>query len=127
MSVETTLSRRNMRILNLAAIALITVAWVVRFYYFGKREEIHEEQVKVNGVTSTTLVKKEVQDGFWLVIYTLFVLPFMIFIFICQEFQVAHERLAWVKLSFYFLDYHIGKGVYLLLCASLILQHQEVL
>ena len=40
---------------------------------------------------------------------------------------MAHERLAWVKLSFYFLDYHIGKGVYLLLCASLILQHQEVL
>ena len=55
--------------------------------------------------------------------YTLFVLPFLIFVFIVQEFQVSHERLIWVKHSFYFLDYHFGKGMYLLLCASLILQH----
>jgi len=29
--------------------------------------------------------------------------------------------------NFYFLDYYIGKGLYLLLLASLILQHQEML
>ena len=116
-----------MRIINLAAIGLITIAWVVRFYYFGKREKIVEEQVTVGTTTSTMLVKTEVRDGFWLVIYTLFVLPFMIFVFVCQELQISSERLAWVKLSFYFLDYHIGKALYLLLCASLILQHSDVL
>ena len=86
MSAETALSKRNMRILNLAAIGLITIAWLVRFYYFGKREEVVEEDVTTNGGTATTLVKKDVQDGFWLVIYTLFVLPFLIFIFVIQEF-----------------------------------------
>lgn len=85
MSVETALSRRNMRIINLAAISLIAIAWIVRFYYFGKREEIVEKTVTDGKTTSTTLVKTEVQDGFWLIVYTLFVFPFLIFIFVCQE------------------------------------------
>ena len=32
-----------------------------------------------------------------------------------------------MKHNFYFLDYHFGKGIYLLLCASLVLQHPDVL
>ena len=51
MSVETALSRRNMHILNLAAMALITVAWLIRFYYFGKREELVEEKVTTGTTT----------------------------------------------------------------------------
>lgn len=60
------MSRRNMRFINLGAIGLITVAWLIRFYYFSKREEVNEvekEYTNENGVgtyTATVLEKVEV-------------------------------------------------------------------
>ena len=56
-------------------------------------------------------------------IYTLFVIPFLLFVFIVQELQVTYTHLAFVKHHFYFLDYHFGKGLYLLMLIGLILQH----
>ena len=126
------LSRRNMRLFNLGAMILITVAWGVRFYYFKKREEIVEKEVEQDSstgtgkVTAVVLEKVEVQDGFWMVIYTIFVFPVLIFIFVVQELQPRSERLAFVCRNFSFLDYHIGKGLYLMLCAFLVLQHTNV-
>ena len=43
--VEDVLTRKNMRYLNLAGMLLITVAWIIRFYYFKKREEVIESEV----------------------------------------------------------------------------------
>ena len=43
---EDVLSRRNMRLFNLGAMILITIAWAVRFFYFKKREEIVEKEVE---------------------------------------------------------------------------------
>ena len=43
--VEDVLTRKNMRYLNLAGMLLITVAWIIRFYYFKKREEVVESEV----------------------------------------------------------------------------------
>lgn len=60
-------------------------------------------------------------------IYTLFVLPVFIFIFTVQELQVSTERLAFIVEHFRFLDYHIGKGLYLLLLISIIMQHPDVM
>ena len=51
MTLETALSRRNMRIFNLASIGLITIAWMVRFYYFGKQEVIVEQTVVITTTT----------------------------------------------------------------------------
>ena len=51
----------------------------------------------------------------------------MVFIFLVQEFQVQHERLAPLCRHFFFLDYYPGKGVYLLLLLSLIMQHTYAL
>ena len=43
--VEDVLTRKNMRYLNLAGMLLITVAWIIRFYYFKKREGVVESEV----------------------------------------------------------------------------------
>lgn len=42
MGLTEILSRRNMRFINLGAIGIITVAWLVRFYYFTEREDYEE-------------------------------------------------------------------------------------
>lgn len=36
------LSKRNMKVLNLLAIALVVIAWLIRFYYFTKRDNVIE-------------------------------------------------------------------------------------
>ena len=80
-----------MRLFNLGAMILITVAWAVRFFYFKKREEIVEKEVEQDNssgtgkVTVVVLEKVDVQDGFWMVIYTIFIFPVLIFIFVVQE------------------------------------------
>ena len=38
------LSKRNMKALNLLAIAIVVIAWLIRFYYFTKREDIVENE-----------------------------------------------------------------------------------
>lgn len=40
---------------------------------------------------------------------------------------MKQEKLAPLCKHFYFLDYYLGKGLFLLLMASLILQHREML
>ena len=126
MKAEELLSRRNMRFFNFGAIGLVTIAWLVRFYYFGKLETVIEVPVATtdsNGdiVTSTALQKVYARDSFWLFLYTLFVIPVLVFIFVIQELQVSNERLAFICQHFYFLDYHLGKAFYLLMLASFIL------
>ena len=120
------LSKKNMRIFNLIAIAMVIIGWIVRFYYFTKREEVVEQDVKVistigTEVTETQLVTKELQDSFMLMLYTLVIFPFLIFIFTIQELNVKVEKLAFVPRNFYFLDYYMGKAIYLLLLISLLL------
>ena len=101
MKLEELLSLRNMRLFNLGAIGLIFLANLIRFYYFGKREKFIEREAETtdaNGDTVTALVveKTFARDSFWLMLYTLFVMPTMIFIFILQELQVSNERLVFV-------------------------------
>lgn len=120
-----------MRFLNLGAIGLVTVANLVRFYYFGKRENFIEREVvtiDLNGESSSEnkVEKTYERDSFWMFIYTLFVMPVLIFIFVVQEMQVSNERLAFISEHFRCLDYHIGKGGYLLLLICFILQHPDV-
>jgi len=130
-----------MRLLNLAALGIIFITWCVRFYYFAEHEEVKEVEVDdttataVNASLATTglatnsntylkTVSMETvvtQDGFWLVFYTLIVFPVLMFVFLFQELQV--QKLDFIGRNFYFLDYYIGKGMYLLLCVGLILQH----
>jgi len=38
------LSKRNMRALNILGIALVVIAWLIRFYYFTKRVEVIENE-----------------------------------------------------------------------------------
>ena len=85
--------------------------------------------VDANGeeYTETNVDKVYTRDSFWMFIYTLFVLPVFIFIFTVQELQVSTERLAFIVEHFRFLDYHIGKGLYLLLLISIIMQHPDVM
>ena len=107
------LSKRTMKALNLLAIGLVIIAWLIRFYYFTKRENIIENE---DGTITTT----EIQDSIILIIYTLLVFPLLIVIFIIVEMQIK-PRLANFCRNFYFLDYYLGKGLYLMLLASLIL------
>jgi len=44
MGLAEILSRKMMRIFNLGAIVLTIIAWVVRFYYFSKREKVVERE-----------------------------------------------------------------------------------
>ena len=132
MKLELLMQRRNMRYFNLGAIGLVTLAFLVRFYYFGKREDFVEvEYNTVNAagetVTGTKVEKTYARDSFWMFIYTLFVFPIMIMIFVIQELQVQNERLAWIVEHFCILDYHIGKGAYLLLLLTFVLQHRDVI
>ena len=58
-SKEELLSDRNMRIFNLIAIALVVVAWLVRFYYMKERDEIVEKEVTDDaGVTTVEFVEE---------------------------------------------------------------------
>ena len=93
MKAEELLSAKNMKVFNLGAISVVTIAWLVRFYYFSKREYITEVQTELTNADGTTytgsrLDKSYLQDGFWMVIYTLFVFPVLIFFFLVQLFQV---------------------------------------
>lgn len=107
------LSKRNMKALNLLALAIVVIAWLIRFYYFTKREDIVENE-------DGTVTQTEVQDGLMLIIYTLVVFPILILIFVCTELQLKPKIANFCK-NFYFLDYYLGKGLYLLLLTSLIL------
>ena len=113
------LSKRNMKVLNFIAIAIVTIAWLIRFYYFTKREDIHENE-------DGTITQTEVQDSLMLMVYTLVVFPILIAIFIITELQLKPKIINLCK-HFYFLDYYLGKGLYLLLLCSLILQHQDMI
>lgn len=44
-----------------------------------------------------------------------------------QELQVTNEKLQPICKHFYFLDYYTGKGFYILLLTSFILQHNGVI
>ena len=121
MGLKELLSRRNMRIANLGAVGLITVCWLIRFYYFTEREDIVEVESTVNGKKVTTLEKQYNQDNFWMILYTLAVLPILLFIFVMVEFQVKQERLAPICRHFFFLDYYTGKAFYHLLFISIII------
>ena len=46
MGAADVLTQRNMRILNLGALLLATIAWVARFMYFVKQEEMIEREVE---------------------------------------------------------------------------------
>jgi len=121
-----------MHLFNLASIGLVLIANLTRFYYFGKREQFTEREVASidedgDIVTETVVDKTYARDSFWMMLYTLIVFPIFIFIFIVQELQVTNARLAFVVEHFAFLDYHIGKGLYLLLLISFILQHPYVM
>ena len=64
MGLKEVLSKKNMRMLNVFAAVLVIVAWFIRFFYFGKREEIVEKEVtstndKGESVTEIKLVKEE--------------------------------------------------------------------
>lgn len=72
------LSKRNMKALNLVGITLVVIAWLTRFYYFTKRVDIVEN---ADGSVTQTVV----QDGIWLILYTLVVFPMLITIFIFTE------------------------------------------
>ena len=108
------LSKTRMRILNILALVIITIAWVVRFYYF-----MPQDDTILN--SDGTVSHVEVHDEFWLIIYTTVVLPILIGIFVIVEMQVKHEKLAPFCKHFFFLDYYLGKGLYLLLIVSIIL------
>ena len=132
MNLVLLMQRRNMRFFNMGAAGLVTLAFLIRFYYFGKREvfiEVEYSSVNNNGetVTGTQVEKAYQRDSFWMFLYTLFVFPVMIFIFIIQELQVTNERLCWIVDYFCFLDFHINKGLYLLLLLTFILQHNDVI
>lgn len=132
MGVEDKLTKRNMHYANLMAMVVIIIAWGTRFYYISKRETLVETPTTTtaaDGTQTTTLVMEKVyvRDGFWQIAYTLVVFPVLILIFLVQEFQVQNERLNPICRHFYFLDYYIGKGFYLLLVSSLILQHDGIL
>ena len=76
-----------MRLFNFGAIGAITVAWVIRFYYFGNRERVVEVPVTRENSdgeteTDTVLERRYTRDTFWMFVYTLFVIPIIIFIFV---------------------------------------------
>jgi len=63
MGLAELLSRKNMRLFNVGAIAVATIAWLCRFYYFAKREEIVESEVEYpntdgNGTYVATVLQK---------------------------------------------------------------------
>ena len=90
MKAEELLSRRNMRFFNFGAVGVLTLAWLVRFYYFGNRERVVEVAVAVTNEdgeveTETKLEKRYQRDDFWMVMYTLLIIPSLLFIFVIQE------------------------------------------
>lgn len=100
-----------LRIANLQALFLLVVANIIRLAYFKPEELI------VDGVATT------VQVSFRFVIMTIFVLPPLIAMFALMEFKFKREVLSkW----FNYLDYPVGKGVYMIMMALIIIEVQGI-
>ena len=102
----------TLRIVNCHAIFLGMIAVIIRFAYFPPKEEVDSD-----GNVQTVNVK------FPFVVTTIFVLPGMLTFFILLEFRIKREIFA---LYFNYLEFPIGKGIYLIMIGLMIAEVQGI-
>ncbi len=110
----------TLRILNCNATFLLVIAVIFRLAYFAPKVTTTESTDNI-GYTSVKTHKQKVL--FWFVIDTIFILPPLIVTFLLIEFNVKEELLA---KHFNFLVHPIGKGIYLIMLALIIVEVEQI-
>jgi len=108
--------RLTLRIANCHGIFLLIVANIIRLAHFASVETLHESK---NQDGSVSIQREIVRVAFWFVITTIFILPPLITVFVIMEFRIKPHIFA---LYFNFLDNPIGKGIYLIFMALIIVE-----
>jgi hypothetical protein len=110
----------TLRILNCNAIFLLIIAIVLRLALFAPTS-VTTESKDDSGVI--TLQTQPVKVKFWFVITTLFILPPLIVLLILMEFKVRQDILG---VYFNFLCEPVGRGIYLIMIALMIVEVEQV-
>ena len=115
------LKKKTMQSVNMNAIFLIFIGTLVRFSYFPERSQIIEqtrkdEETGEDLVVYQTYVENETL-GFKF--STVLLLPALIVLYVLVELEVSKDSLC---KNFNFLELPIGKGLYLLLLAIVLLE-----
>jgi hypothetical protein len=110
----------TLRILNCNATFLLVIAVIFRLAYFAPKV-VTKEAIDSQGKVSLHSSKQRVL--FWFVIDTIFILPPLIVTFVLIEFNVKQDVLA---KYFNFLAHPMGKGVYLIMLALMIVEVEQI-
>ena len=113
--------KKTMQIINMNAIFLIFIGTLVRFSYFPERSQIIEQTSKdedtgEDQVLYETYVENETL-GFKF--STIVLLPVLIVLYVLIELEVSKDSLC---KNFNFLELPVGKGLYLLMLAIVLLE-----
>lgn len=105
-----------LRILNANVLACLFLSLVIRLSYF-KTEYTYQTIINPDG--SEHLETTEVPVKFTFVWMTVFVMPWLIALFFIMEFKIKPELFA---KYFNFLDYPIGKGIFIIMMALIVIE-----
>jgi len=115
--IEVITSDTALRLLNCNVLFFVVVATLLRFTRFPS-ETTTETVTQDDGTSVVQVISTPVK--FWFVITTIFVLPALIVLFVFAEFVKGS-----VQKYFNFLLSPIGKGIYLLMIALMIVEVQK--
>ena len=108
-----------MRIINMNAIFLILIGTIVRFSYFKPSETIVAKELEdEDGEKYTVYDTKVEKEKFMFYFTTLIVFPALIVLYMLVELDVVKS----LSKNFNFLELPIGKGVFLLMLALMLLE-----
>lgn len=112
--------RLTLRVINCHVIFLLIFANIIRLARFQSTDQIIET-TKEDG--TVTITHKYTPVAFMFVIITIFVLPPLITLFVLIEFKIKPMIF---QVYFDFLDYPIGKGVYIIMMGFIISEVQQI-
>ena len=102
--------------MNMNAIFLIFIGTIVRFSYFRPKETI---KIVTGENEGSTFEKTTSRERFMFYVTTIFVLPALIALYTIVELEIWKDIFG---KNFHFLELPIGKGIYLLLLALMLLE-----
>ena len=119
------LKKKTMQIINMNAIFLIFIGTLVRFSYWPSRSKIVEYAVEdeTTGESTVAYDTKVENETIGFKFSTLILLPILILLYVLIELGVKKETLC---KHFHFLELPIGKGLYLLMLALMLLEKTNI-
>ena len=115
------LKKKTMQIINMNAIFLIFIGTLVRFSYFPERSQIVQltKEDEETGESTEEYVTYSESETLGFKFSTLILLPALIILYVLIELEVKKDSLC---RNFNFLELPIGKGLYLLMLALILLE-----